>query len=93
MVLLAIAPRQPKRDWAEFNRSFANEAFSLATLLTLLLVAVIFRGNGIYMMAWVAVFTTASKSYFNRRLGGVTGDTFGAVGELSETSVMVLLAL
>ena len=47
----------------EFNRSFANQAFSLATLLTLLLVAVIFRGNGIYMMAWVAVFTTASKSF------------------------------
>jgi cobalamin synthase len=45
------------------------------------------------MMAWVAVFTVASKCYFHRRLGGVTGDTCGAVGELSETSVMVLLAL
>ena len=67
--------------------------FLIATLLTLLLVAAIWRGNGIVMMAWVAVFTTASKSYFHRRLGGVTGDTFGAVGELSEASVMVLLAL
>jgi adenosylcobinamide-GDP ribazoletransferase len=65
----------------------------LATLLTLLLVAAIWRVNGIIMMAWVAVFTMASKKYFHRRLGGVTGDTFGAVGELSETSVMVLLAL
>jgi cobalamin synthase len=44
-------------------------------------------------MAWVAIFTAASKIYFHRRLGGVTGDTCGAVGELSETSVMVLLAL
>jgi adenosylcobinamide-GDP ribazoletransferase len=67
--------------------------FLVATLLTLLLAAASWRGNGIVMMAWVAVFTTASKSYFHRRLGGVTGDTFGAVGELSETSVMVLLAL
>jgi adenosylcobinamide-GDP ribazoletransferase len=67
--------------------------FLIATLLTLLLVAAIWRGNGIVMMAWVAVFTTASKSYLHRRLGGVTGDTCGAVGELSETSVMVLLAL
>ena len=65
----------------------------LATLLTLLLVAAIWRRNGIVMMAWVAIFATASKSYFHRRLGGVTGDTFGAVEELSETSVMVLLAL
>jgi adenosylcobinamide-GDP ribazoletransferase len=67
--------------------------FLLTTLLTLLLVEAIFRGNGIVMMAWVAVFTIAIKSYFHRRLGGVTGETFGAVGELSETSVMVLLAL
>jgi adenosylcobinamide-GDP ribazoletransferase len=65
----------------------------LATVLTLLLVAPIFRWNGIVMMAWVGIFATASKSYFHRRLGGVTGDIFGAVGELSETSVMVLLAL
>jgi adenosylcobinamide-GDP ribazoletransferase len=67
--------------------------FVLATLLTLLLVAAIFRGNGVVMMAWVAVFTIVSKSYFHRRLDGVTGDVFGAVGELSETSVMVFLAL
>jgi adenosylcobinamide-GDP ribazoletransferase len=65
----------------------------LATALTLFLVAAIFRANGIVMMAWVAIFTTASKAYLHRRLGGVTGDTCGAVGELSETSVMVLLAL
>ena len=67
--------------------------FLIATLLTLLLVAAIWRANGIAMMAWVAIFTTASKHYLHRRLGGVTGDTFGAVEELSETSVMVLLAL
>jgi adenosylcobinamide-GDP ribazoletransferase len=67
--------------------------FLVGTLLTLLLVASIWRRNGIIMMAWVAIFTTASKSYFHRRLGGVTGDTCGAVGELSETSVLVLLAL
>jgi adenosylcobinamide-GDP ribazoletransferase len=67
--------------------------FLLATFLTLLLVAAILRGNGVVMMTWVAAFTIAVKTYFRRRLGGVTGDTFGAVGELSETSVMVLLAL
>jgi len=45
------------------------------------------------VMVWIAVFTLASKKYFHRRLGGVTGDTFGAVGELSETSVLVIIAL
>ena len=65
----------------------------LATFITLLLIAAILRGAGIALMVWVAVFSMASKIYFHRRLGGVTGDTFGAVGELSETSVLLLLAV
>ena len=64
-----------------------------ATFITLILVAAILHGVGIAMMIWIAVFAIASKQYFHRRLGGVTGDTFGAVGELSETSVLVILAL
>jgi len=64
-----------------------------ATFIALLLVAGILHGRGIALMIWIAVFSLASKKYFHRRLGGVTGDTFGAVGEISETSVLVFLAL
>jgi len=71
----------------------STKHFLISTFVTLLLVAAVLRGTGIAMMAWVAVFSLASKNYFHRRLGGVTGDTFGAVGELSETSVFVFLAL
>jgi adenosylcobinamide-GDP ribazoletransferase len=65
----------------------------LATLLTLLLLSSVLRGVGIAVMSGIAVFVLASKQYFHYRVGGVTGDTFGAVGELSETSVLVVLAL
>jgi adenosylcobinamide-GDP ribazoletransferase len=64
-----------------------------ATSITLLSVAALLQAVGIVMMVWVALFTMASKGYFQRRLGGVTGDTFGAIGELSETSVLFFLAL
>ena len=94
MVLLAYRSKAAKAGLgSNLIDHLRTKHFLLATLLTLLLVTVIFRRNGIVMMAWVAVFTIASKNYFHRRLGGVTGDIFGAVGELSETSVMVLLAL
>ena len=94
MVLLAYRSKAAKDGLgANLIEELETKHFLLATLVTLLLVAAIWRGNGIVMMAWVAAFTLVSKSYFHRRLGGVTGDTFGAVGELSETSVMVLLAL
>jgi len=65
----------------------------LATMITLLLTAAILWSVGIAVMVWTALFSLASKKYFHRRLGGVNGDTFGAVGELSETSVLVFLAL
>jgi adenosylcobinamide-GDP ribazoletransferase len=67
--------------------------FFFATLIVAVFVAAILRGIGIVMMVGVALFTIASRKFFHRRLGGVTGDTFGAVGELSETSVFVFLAL
>jgi adenosylcobinamide-GDP ribazoletransferase len=94
MVLLAYRSKPAKAGLgSNLVDHLQTKHFLLATLLTLLLAAVISRGNGIVMMAWVAAFTILSKNYFHRRLGGVTGDIFGAVGELSETSVMVLLAL
>jgi adenosylcobinamide-GDP ribazoletransferase len=94
MVLLAYRSKAAKAGLgSNLIDHLQTKHFLLATLLTLLLVAAIWRRNGIVMMAWVAIFTTASKNYFHRRLGGVTGDIFGAIGELSETSVVVLLAL
>jgi adenosylcobinamide-GDP ribazoletransferase len=70
-----------------------SKHFFVATLIAAVLVTAILRGTGIIMMVWVTIFTLAAKKFFHRRLGGVTGDTFGAVGELSETSVLVFLAL
>ncbi len=67
--------------------------FLFASLLALVLVAAIQQAFGVLMMIWVAILTMAWKRYFHRRLGGVTGDTFGAVGELSEASVLFLFAL
>lgn len=64
-----------------------------ATLIALILTVAVLRGAGIVMMLIVAAFSTAGKNYFHRRLGGVTGDTFGAVGEIGETLVLVGIAM
>jgi adenosylcobinamide-GDP ribazoletransferase len=94
MVLLAHRSKAAKAGLAStLIDHLSTTHVLLATFVTLLLVAAILRGTGFLVMAWVGIFTLASKNYFHRRLGGVTGDTFGAVGELSEMSVLVLLAL
>jgi adenosylcobinamide-GDP ribazoletransferase len=94
MVLLGFRSTAAKPGLgASLIDHLATRHFVLASIITVLLAAVILRATGIALMAWVALFMMTCKIYFHRRLAGLTGDTFGAVGELSETSVLVLLAL
>ncbi|HEX2229335.1 MAG TPA: adenosylcobinamide-GDP ribazoletransferase [Candidatus Binatia bacterium] len=94
MVLLGYGSKAAKAGLgASLIDHLKTKHVVLATLLTLILVSAVLRGVGIAVMIGIAVFVLASKQYFHYRLGGVTGDTFGAVGELSETSVLVVLAL
>jgi adenosylcobinamide-GDP ribazoletransferase len=94
MVLLGYRSRAAKPGLGSvLVEHLATKHFILATFITLLLVTAILHSAGFAMMVWVAIFTMAWKRYFHRRLGGVTGDTFGAVGEMSEASVLVALAL
>jgi adenosylcobinamide-GDP ribazoletransferase len=76
MVLLAYRSKAAKAGLgSNLIEHLQTKHFLLATLVTLLLVAAIWRRNGIVMMAWVAVFTIASKNYFYRLIVCVTGDT------------------
>jgi adenosylcobinamide-GDP ribazoletransferase len=94
MVLLAHRSKAAKEGLGSlWIGRMESKHFLLATAAALVLVTLIQQTIGVVMMIWVAVFTVGSKYYFHRRLGGVTGDTFGAIGELNETSVLVLLAL
>jgi adenosylcobinamide-GDP ribazoletransferase len=94
MVLLGYRSKAAKAGLGStFMDHLSSTHFFLATIVTLLSVTAILRGIGVAIIVWVAIFTMASKTFFHRRLGGLTGDTFGAVEELSETSVLVFLAL
>ena len=70
-----------------------SSRFFGATFFTLVLAVTIQRTIGIALFVGAAIFAFAWKTYFHNRLGGLTGDTFGAVGELTETSVLILLAV
>ncbi|HKY08233.1 MAG TPA: adenosylcobinamide-GDP ribazoletransferase [Candidatus Binatia bacterium] len=94
MVLLGYRSRAAKPGLgASLVEHLKTKHVILSSFITLLLVASVLHEMGVALMIWVAVFSTVNKIFWQRRLGGVTGDTFGAVGELSETSVLVFLAL
>ena len=46
--------------------------------------------SGLIVLAGAGIVTMLAKLYFTRRIGGITGDTIGAVSEMNE--VLVLLA-
>ncbi|HEY1371133.1 MAG TPA: adenosylcobinamide-GDP ribazoletransferase [Candidatus Binatia bacterium] len=61
---------------------------------TAVIVAIALAGlRGVVAMTLVALLALAFKYYFERRLGGVTGDIFGAVAELGEALVLVAFAV
>jgi adenosylcobinamide-GDP ribazoletransferase len=70
-----------------------NKHFAVATIIAIIFIAAMLRGVGIALIALTGLFTWAIKTYFHRRLGGITGDIFGAVSELTETFALVFLAL
>ena len=63
-----------------------------ATAVTLPLVIAFSGGVGLWITLWVSLLALAAGSYLRRRQGGVTGNSFGAIAELSEALAMVLYA-
>jgi adenosylcobinamide-GDP ribazoletransferase len=94
MVLLAHRSTAAKEGLAStFIAHLQAQYFFAATFVTFLLAVAVQPTIGVALMAAAGVFTWGCKLYLHRRLGGVTGDTFGAVGELNESFVMAAMAL
>jgi adenosylcobinamide-GDP ribazoletransferase len=64
-----------------------------ATTFTLIAAASFAGIRGVALMALVALMTLAAKGYFHKRLGGLSGDLFGAVAELSEAAALAVFAV
>jgi adenosylcobinamide-GDP ribazoletransferase len=78
---------------SSFIGHLENKHVAVASVISVMLLAVILRAGGIALILLTGLFTWAIKTYFHRRLGGINGDIFGAVGELTETFALVFLAL
>lgn len=65
--------------------------FLPATLVTLILAIVLFNVAGlvITVVTWLAV--TLAALYFKRQLGGLTGDTYGAINEIALITTLLVI--
>ena len=77
----------------ELKKATGWAAFILATL-TMLVVAIIsarFYSIAVVVLVWLVVLALAA--FFRRKFGGLTGDTYGAINEFTETLVFIFIAL
>jgi adenosylcobinamide-GDP ribazoletransferase len=62
------------------------------SVVTLLAAVLILRGAGLLLWVTAVVVTLAAGWFFNRRLGGLTGDTYGAIAMIDEVVLFLVLA-
>jgi adenosylcobinamide-GDP ribazoletransferase len=78
---------------AHMVKQMGGAQLVFATLTTLIVAAVLGNFTGLAVMTFLALLALALKNYFHWRLGGLTGDLFGAVAELGETAAWLAFAV
>jgi adenosylcobinamide-GDP ribazoletransferase len=76
-----------------FKQGATWQRLTVATIIALIVAVALLKWWGLTLMAvlWLIVFGIAG--YFRSRLGGLTGDNYGAINELSEVLVLLLIIL
>lgn len=76
-----------------FKQGANWQRLTIATIMALIVAVALLKWWGLVLMAvlWLIVFGIAS--YFRTRLGGLTGDNYGAINELAEVLVLLLVIL
>jgi len=65
----------------------------MATLIALAVAMALFRLAGLAVMLSAWVITVVMAIYLKRKFSGLTGDTYGAINEVAEVGVLLLVCL
>ncbi len=76
-----------------FKEATGWQQFIIATLVTVALSAGLFQIAGLVVLFIVWLFVVAVVFYLKRKFAGLTGDTYGAINELAESGVFIMVSL
>jgi len=77
----------------DFKRGANWQRLTIATIIVLIVTIVILKLWGLVLMAALWLVSFGIAGYFRSRLGGLTGDNYGAINELAEVMILLLLVL
>ncbi len=67
--------------------------FTMATLIALVVVVGLAQLVGLTIMFLIWVMTVVMAAYLKSKFSGLTGDTYGAINEVAEVGVLILVTL
>jgi adenosylcobinamide-GDP ribazoletransferase len=76
-----------------FKRATGWQELVIATLIALALAAGLLKLAGLVVLFLVWLLTMAVAIYLKRKFAGLTGDTYGAINEVAESTVFIFLSL
>lgn len=74
-----------------FTTYLRKREFLFASAIAILVSFALLGIKGIIIMIVIGLFTLGSARFLKVKIGGVTGDSFGAVNEISEVLVLILV--
>jgi adenosylcobinamide-GDP ribazoletransferase len=76
-----------------FKQEASSSGFLVATVIALAIAVMPAQLAGLVIMFGVWIIVTAIAFYLKGRFGGLTGDTYGAINEIAEVLVLILVCL
>jgi adenosylcobinamide-GDP ribazoletransferase len=76
-----------------FKEAVTWHQFTVATLISLITAGLSLRWAGLSVIAFAWIIITLVAVYLKRQLGGLTGDTYGAINEITTTSVFFMVTM
>jgi adenosylcobinamide-GDP ribazoletransferase len=74
-----------------FKQAVGRSEFLIATFLTLLLAVILFPTAGPVIAAGTWIIISLAAFYIKRQIGGLTGDTYGAINEIALITVLLVI--
>ena len=91
--LFAYPYAKPSGLGKVFKQGASRLRFVVATVITLVAAAVLAQLAGFIIMLAIWVIAPAVATYLKGKFGGLTGDTYGAINEIAEVCVLILVCL
>lgn len=76
-----------------FKQGASWHRFIMATLIALVVAVVLARLAGLAIMLGIWLMVIATAAYLKGKFAGLTGDNYGAINEMAEVGVLILISL